>query len=136
MGKRLDSYGTYPSGMQEYLSLYGWHFSKKMYTWAVSLLKKINPNTGQEQPLDICKKEQADELAKKYNINSSKFGYDYYYVINEKKAVYWKDSITDEQCFAKCVKSYLDSGYSEMPFTRFYADCIAKGIPIIWEDMI
>lgn len=27
---RLDARDTFPSGMEEYLSNYGWHFSKKM----------------------------------------------------------------------------------------------------------
>ena len=27
-------------------------------------------------------------------------------------------------------------GYDGMAFSRFLADCNAKGIPIVWEDMI
>jgi hypothetical protein len=27
-------------------------------------------------------------------------------------------------------------GYPELPFTRFYADCIGTGTPIDWEDVI
>ena len=38
--ERLDSYSGYPSGMEEYLSAYGWHFSKKMCDWAVSKMYK------------------------------------------------------------------------------------------------
>jgi hypothetical protein len=36
------------------------------------------------------------------------------------------------------IKDYCDDydGYSELPMTRFYADTIGKGIPIIWEDML
>ena len=34
MGQRLDAYDRFPSGMKEYISQYGWHFSKKMCEWA------------------------------------------------------------------------------------------------------
>jgi hypothetical protein len=27
-------------------------------------------------------------------------------------------------------------GYDGLPMTRFYADCIGSGNPIIWEDVI
>ena len=33
MGQRLDAYDRFPSGMKEYISQYGWHFSKKMCEW-------------------------------------------------------------------------------------------------------
>ena len=39
MEQRLDTYSRFPSGMQEYLSAYGWHFSKKMCDWAVGKMK-------------------------------------------------------------------------------------------------
>ena len=47
-------------------------------------------------------------------------------------------SLPDEEHLIKYVKDYVDDpdGYPELPFTRFYADIIGKGIPVIWEDMI
>ena len=36
MNQRLDVYDYFPDGMTDYLSIYGWHFSKKMCEWAVS----------------------------------------------------------------------------------------------------
>ena len=41
-------------------------------------------------------------------------------------------SVPDEQRLALFVKDYVDDpdGYEELPFTRFYSDCIGKGIPI------
>ena len=37
MGQRLDTYDKMPLAMKNYLSLYGWHFSKKMCEWACLL---------------------------------------------------------------------------------------------------
>ena len=36
------------------------------------------------------------------------------------------------------VRDYIDDsdGYDGLPFTRFLADCIGRGKPVIWEDMI
>ena len=39
MEQRLDTYSRFPSGMREYLEAYGFHFSKKLYEWAVSKMK-------------------------------------------------------------------------------------------------
>ena len=138
MGKRLDSYGAYPSGMQEYLSMYGWHFSKRMYEWSISMLKRFNPATGRTEPLELHTKEQIDELIKKHNVTIPKIGYDYCYVVNEAKAIHWKIAIEDDVHLARYLRHQIDNvnTYEEAPFTRFYADCIAKGIPIMWEDML
>jgi hypothetical protein len=123
-------YSRYPSGMEEYLSVYGWHFSKNMCDWAVSRMEmKSNP----------MNKEQTDELLKKYNISlDRKYAYDYVFAINMALADYMGSSIEDEKHLALFVKDYVDDvdGYKELPFTRFYADCIGLGVPIIWEDMI
>ena len=131
---RLDSRDKLPSGFEEYLSMYGWHFSKKLCMWAVSNMKKddgkrISPYT----------KETVDLLLEKNEINlENKFGYDYVFVANMAKADYLNSSIADEAHLAKFIKDYCDDpdGYPELPFSRFYADIIAKGIPVRWEDMI
>ena len=64
--------------------------------------------------------------------------YDYVFVANMCKADYLGSSVPDETHLAKFVKDYCDDpdGYEELPMTRFYADTIGKGIPIIWEDML
>lgn len=43
-----------------------------------------------------------------------------------------------EQYLLQFVKDYLDDidGYDGKALTRFYADCIGSGTPIMWEDMI
>lgn len=54
------------------------------------------------------------------------------------KSDYLGSSVQDEQHVALFVKDYLDDpdGYKGLPFTRYYADTEALGLPIIWEDMM
>lgn len=125
--------------MADYLSQYGWHFSKKMCDWAVSCMKVENKSTGKKERLEPISKEQLDELLKKYNIKLDKdAGYDSLYVANMGKSDYYKSSIADEAHLALFIKDYIDDvdAYKGMPFTRFYADCIGSGNPIIWSEMM
>ena len=61
-----------------------------------------------------------------------------YEVSNMGKADYLKSSIPDDTHLALFVKDYIDDpdGYDGLPFTRFYADCIGSGTPIMWENML
>ena len=84
-------------------------------------------------------KDEVDNLLKKYNIIlHNKIGYDYVFVANMCKADYMGSSIIDEQHVALFIKDYVDDkdGYQELPFTRFYADCVGSGNPIDWGDML
>lgn len=134
---RLDSYEPYPSGMKEYLSAYGWHFSKKMCDWAVgNMYKEDNGNRTYIQKLS---KEHIDDMLVAYGIKiDSKVGYDYVYVANMCKADFYGSSIKDDQSMCMFIKDYICDydGYEGMAFTRFYADCIGSGTPICWEDMM
>ena len=131
---RLDDREEFPTGLEKYLSMYGWHFSKKLYNFAVSNMRK---DSGEK--ITPITKEALDLLLAKNDIElDNKFGYDYVFVANMCKADYLGSSVPDEAHLAKFVKDYCDDpdGYSELPMTRFYADTIGKGIPIIWEDML
>ena len=139
MGQRLDAYDRFPSGMMEYISQYGWHFSKMMCEWAVSKMKTKDESTGKQKKLDALKKDEVEELLKKYGIKLEKdAGYDCVPAANTGKADYYKSSIADDSHLALFNKDYIDDpdGYDGLPFTRFYADCIGSGTPIIWEDMM
>ena len=131
---RLDDREEFPTGLEKYLSMYGWHFSKKLCNFAVSNMKK---ESGER--ITPITKEALDLLLAKNGIDlNNKFGYDYVFVANMCKADYLGSSVPDEAHLAKFVKDYCDDpdGYEELPMTRFYADTIGKGIPIIWEDML
>ena len=88
---------------------------------------------GKKTEVQTMSKKEVDELLKKYGvILDNKFGYDYVFSANMCKADYLGSSVPDEQHLALFVKDYVDDpdGYPELPFTRFYSDCIGKGIPI------
>lgn len=135
---RLDAREVFPSGMEEYLSQYGWHFSKKMCEWAVSKMYKRN-SLDKKIPIQSWNKDSVDKLLNKYGVTiENKIGYDYVFAANMCIADYYGSSIIDEQHVALFIKDYVDDpdGYEELPFTRFYADCIGSGVPINWEDML
>ena len=135
---RLDAREVFPSGMEEYLSQYGWHFSKKMCEWAVSRMYKRN-SLDKKIPIQSWNKDSVDKLLNKYGVTiENKIGYDYVFAANMCIADYYGSSIIDEQHVALFIKDYVDDpdGYEELPFTIFYADCIGSGVPINWEDML
>lgn len=135
---RLDARDEFPSGMEEYLAQNGWHFNKKMFDWAVSNMYKTD-SSGKRTYIPVLTKEVVDDMLRRYGIVlQNKFGYDYVYAANMCKADYLGSSVIDEQHLSLFIKDYVDDkdGYPELPFTRFYADCIGTGTPIQWEDMI
>lgn len=134
---RLDYRTEFPSGMEEYLSYYGWHFSKKMCEWAISKMYVSAVNSPKK--LDPITKTRFEEMMKIYGVTiDCKFEYDCLYVLNMAKADFFNSSIQDERGLLLYVKDYTEDidGYEGLPFTRFYADCIGAGIPIPWEDVI
>ena len=137
MGQRLDTYDKFPSGMKEYLSQNGWHFNKKMCEWAVSRMQ-VERN-GKKEKLEAMKRDEVEELLKKSNVKLEKDkGYDAVYVANMAKADFFKSSIVDDLHLALFIKDYIEDpdGYEGMPFTRFFADCIGSGTPVMFEDML
>lgn len=134
---RLDDRQRFPSGMEEYLEYYGWHFSKKMCEWAVSKMYKIEGNT--KKYIDPISKDQLDGMMKTYGVKlECKFDYDCVFVANMAKADFLWSTLQDERQLLLYVKDYTEDpdGYEGLPFTRFYADCIGSGIAIPWEDVI
>lgn len=134
---RLDSRSAYPEDMEKYLEYYGWHFSKKMCQWAVSRMYKTE--NGKRQYITPYTKEELDTFLEKQKIElQHNEGYDYVYVANMAKADFLGSSIPDETHLAKFIKDYVEDpdAYEGMPFTRFVADTVGAGIPIIWSDML
>ncbi len=139
MAQRLDSYGKMPSGLSDYLQTYGWHFSKKMCEWAVSKMKKKNPQTGKEESIEMKPKEQIDEFLKKYGVKiDNAKGNDLVYQYHVGVADYKGSSISDDAHLALYLKDYFEDvdSYPEKAFTNFYSDCIAVAEPIQFDDYI
>lgn len=125
--------------MEEYLSVNSWHFSKKMCDYAVRRMKKRGKQNGEPVPLEPYDKERCEAVLKQYGVDTSGYaGYDFVYVMNMARADYYGSSVADEAHLALFVKDYMEDpdGYEGVAFTRYYADCIGKGTPIPWEDML
>jgi len=134
MSKRLDDYEIHPDGMNEYLSAYGWHFSKKLCEWAVS---KMRDRNGKKVPMRT--KQEVDGILKSYGIEpENDNGYDAVFVFHMAYSDFVGSSITDELGAARYVKDVLDDkdGYDGIAFSRFIADCNGKGVAVIWTDVI
>jgi len=130
----LDIYEAKPPEMNTYLSHYGWHFSKRMVDWAVSMMEDKSGT-----PIKPYTKEQVDTLLKTNGVEiDDKYMYDAVYVANMAKADFLGSSIADEAHLAKFVGDYLNDpdGTPELPFSRFYSDTAIKGIPVYWIDML
>ncbi|MDD6210544.1 MAG: hypothetical protein PUB21_08070 [Bacteroidales bacterium] len=135
---RLDLYDNMPSGMREYLSAYGWHFSKKLCEYAVSKMKKKDAS-GNEKAIDAYSREQVQQLLKQHGVTlENDVAYDACYVANMCKADYLGSSIPNEQYLAKFVKDFLDDpdGAKTKALDHYFADCLAKGKPLMWEDYL
>lgn len=134
---RLDRNDKFPSGMQEYLSFYGWHFSKRMEEWAASrMYKEVD---GRKEKISPYTKSEVEEMIKRSGVTlEDGITYDTVYIANMVKADFLGSAIDDEYHTVLFIKAYSGDpdGYEGMPFTRFYADCIGSGTPIYWEDMI
>ena len=130
----LDIYEMKPPEMRAYLTNYGWHFSKRMSEWAVSMMTDKT-----DAPIKPYTREQVESMLKNNGIKyKEQYIYDAVYVANMAKADFYGSSIADEQHLAKYVGDYLNDhdGTPEIPFARFYADTVIKGIPVYWEDML
>ena len=134
MKPRLDSYDTMPQAMRAYLSNYGWHFNKHLCEWAISMMRDKN-----KSKISMYDKEKVESMLKQYSIEITPDKlYDAMYVLHMARADYMGSSIADEAHLAKFVGDYVNDpdGYDGIAMTRFYADCIGKGIGIEWEDML
>ena len=124
--------------MDVYLSNYGWHFSKRMCDWAVSMMGTVPEGAIKPAKIAPMSKEELDGVLAKHGFQlENNVGYDAVYVVNMARADHPR-TLRTEQALAQFVKEYIDDpdGYEGLPFTRFYADCIGSGKPIFWEELL
>lgn len=132
-----DSREILTPGMREYINAYGWHFSKKMAKYAISMMKR--KEQGAEVDIDQISKEELDSLLERYNVNlDHKVLYDYVYVANMCKADCYKSSVPDDEHLALFVKDTIDDvdGSDELPFRYWCQKMVAVGEYIPWDDML
>ena len=125
--------------MRAYLRNYGDHFSRKACQFAISKMRRINPETGKKEPLDVQSKEEIEEICRKFGIKiEHDEGYDLVYIWHMAKADYYMSSLPNEEALAMFVRDTIDD--VDMPgsncFRRWLADADALGIVIEWSDML
>ena len=131
---RLDFYAIRPAGLDAYLSYYGYHFSPAMARWAV---ERMVPRQGGR--MTIMDKEAVEKLLTDHEIDfRGAKGHDLVYIANMVIADRYGSSVKNEEQLALAIKDEMGDpdGYDGMAFSRYLADCNAKGVPIVWEDMI
>lgn len=131
----LDIYDDIPTSEKEYIRLYGKHFNRKLYEYAVSNMIKSS-NNSKIAPLT---KEEFDLKLKKANI-VLKYDImcDGMYVMSMAMSDFYGTSLLNDQQLAQYTKDYVDDPdqVDGFIFNRFYADCVLKGLPIDWEEML
>ena len=127
-----------PEDMKTYLSYYGMNFSKKLYEFAVSNMRRESA----DGKMDKVKPMTADELKTllskhKIEIEHNDL-YNALYLAAMVKADYWGSSIEDEEHLAKYIEDTLcdvDAAEGQV-LARYLADCSVGGCIIYWESMI
>ena len=122
------------TAFEEYFDMYGGHFSKKLYEWAVSMMTDRNGKA-----VTLMPKEQVAEWLRTNGVTlRNDKGHDAAYVRAMLYADCWGSSYTSEQQLALGVKDFLDDpdGTKTKAFDHFVVDCRAKGEPIFWEEML
>ena len=122
------------TAFEEYTDQFGCHFNKKLYEFAVSMMKDRNGSSI--QPMQ---KEQVTEFLRINGITlKNDKGYDAAYVHAMAKADYYGYSISDDAHLAMFVRDFLDDpdGTKTKAFDHFVVDCRAKEEPIFWDEMM
>ena len=122
------------SAFEEYMDMYGCHFSKHLYEFAVSMMKDRNGAKVQA----MSKEQVAEKLRTNGITLKNDKGHDAAYVWQMATADYFGSSIKDEAHLALFVKDYLDDpdGSRTKAFDHFVVDCRAKEEPIFWDEMM
>ena len=122
------------SSFEEYVDQYGCHFNKKLYEWAVSMMRDRSGSKVSPMP-----KDQVSEWLRAHGISlTNDKGHDAAYVLAMAKADYYNSSIKDESSLAQFVKDFLDDpdGTKTKAFDHFVVDCRSKGESIYWDEVL
>lgn len=122
------------TAFEEYVDQYGPHFDKKLYEFAVGMMKDRNGNKVQ-----MPTKEQVADWLRAHGVTlKNDKGHDAAYVLAMIRGDAMGSSITDDQHLALGVKDFLDDvdGYPSKAFDYFVMGCRRKGEPIFWDEMM
>lgn len=114
-----------PEDMKTYLSYYGMNFSKKLYEFAVSNMRRESADGKMEKVKPMTADELKSLLSKhKIEIEHNDL-YNALYLAAMVKADYWGSSIEDEEHLAKYIEDTLcdvDAAEGQI-LARYLADC-------------
>lgn len=136
----LDSYDydLIPPAMKAYLRNYGFSFSKKACEYAVSLMRRRNPDTGIAEKLEPWNKAKVEECFKKNGIEvRGNITYNHVFVFNMAMADYGKSLPTDiSRClYVKETIEDIDSNPDNV-FRKWLVSMDGNGEAIYWEDLL
>ena len=120
--------------MEQYLEQYGRHFNKRLFEFAVS---KMEDRAGNK--VEMMDKEKVNEFLLSNGVKlQNDIGHDAAWVLHMKKSDCYGSSLADNLHLALSVKDFLDDkdGYPTKAFDHFLSDCIGKGEPIFWDEML
>jgi len=139
-GNKMANFLMYdiPEDMKTYLSYYGMNFSKKLYEFAVSNMRRETAD-GKIEKVKPMSSDELKSLLSKHKIEIEHNDlYNALYLAAMVKADYWGSSIEDEEHLAKYIEDTLcdvDAAEGQV-LARYLADCSVGGCIIYWEDMI
>ena len=122
------------TAFDEYVDMYGPHFNKKMYEWAVSMMTDRNGNNVTPKT-----KEEVDSFLKANGVTlDNNKGWDAAYVHAMLYSDCWGSSYATDKQLALGVKDFLDDpdGNPFKAFDHFVVDCRQKEEPIFWEEFL
>ena len=122
------------TAFEEYTDQYGCHFSKKLYEWAVSMMRDRSGN-----PVKVMSKDDVDNFLKNNGVTlKNNKGHDAAYVRAMLFADCWGSSYTTEKQLALGVMNFLDDpdGSKTKAFDHFVVDCRSMHEPIFWDEML
>lgn len=138
MRESLIDKDEFPKEVRAYLRNFGFHFNEKACEYAISQMRRRG-NGGKQEPIDPWKKQQVDDLLKKYNITlENNIMHDATYVANMAKADFLGKSLANEQAVAQYVKDVLDDvdARDGSVFIKWYACSMFNGVPIDFAQLI
>lgn len=132
----FDKYDDLPEDMIIYLKYNGKHFNRRLVEFAINKMTTRDSNNN-EVPLAVITKDKLKDMLETNGVHiNEEYIYDALFVANMGKADYLGSSISDENHLAKYVNDVINDidGYDGLPFNRWYADMVHKGIPIDWYE--
>ena len=134
----MDILDDFPEEMKRYLRYYGWHFNKKSYEYAASLMWKEDSN-GKKIKVQPLKKEDVDNMLSQNGLSVQNTGnWDYVYWAMQCKADLMPEAIEDARHQALYVKKMSDDVdvTDEAAFRKWYITAIGSGVDVQFENFL